>query len=105
MPADPVILGLGKGGAGRWGTISFGIINKGFEKWVKVEKAVVESGHGSDHGQQVARFIFEKEKWLVDNTAELLKSKGTITLAEFEELKVEVEGVTITHWNMGGDRY
>jgi len=96
---------FGKGGAGRWGSISFGIINKGFEKWVKVEKAVVESGHGSDHGQQVARFIFEKEKWLVDNTAELLKSKGTITLAEFEELQVEVEGVTITHWNMGGDRY
>jgi hypothetical protein len=42
---------FGKGGAGRWGSISFGIINKGFEKWVKVEKAVVESGHGSDHGQ------------------------------------------------------
>jgi hypothetical protein len=42
---------------------------------------------------------------VVDKTAELLKSNGTITLADFEQLKVEVKGVAITHWNMGGDRY
>jgi hypothetical protein len=81
-----------------FGIVGFGrmpgmaVIKKGYEGWVTIRE------RAGREFNDMAELVFQREKCIVDRTAECFQQKGSMSQESFEWLKQDAEEVELIHW-------